>query len=77
LSQLFNILKGDLELSSRWKLSPEAQQVLQEVQQAIFAHQVYEVDPSIDITVYITTPDFHPTGIIGKWNNQWSDPLHI
>ncbi|NWV52070.1 POK19 protein, partial [Daphoenositta chrysoptera] len=77
LSLLFNILKGDPELNSPWKLTPEVQQVLEEVQQAVSAHQVYRVDVSIDITVFITTPDFHPTVIIGQWNIQWPDPLHI
>lgn len=66
LSLLFNILKGDPHLNSPRKLTPEMQQVLEEFQQAISAHQVYQVDPSIDITVFITNPDFHSTGIIGQ-----------
>ncbi|NWW24276.1 POK19 protein, partial [Falcunculus frontatus] len=77
LSPLFNILKGDPELNSPQKLTPKVRRALQEVQQAVSAHQVYRVDPSIDITVFIATPDLHPTGIIGQWNNQWHDPLHI
>ncbi|RMC04059.1 hypothetical protein DUI87_19396 [Hirundo rustica rustica] len=38
---------------------------------------VYRIEPSIDVTVFITTPDLHPTGIIGQWNDDWTDPLHI
>ncbi|NXU46852.1 POK18 protein, partial [Drymodes brunneopygia] len=66
LSPLFNILKGDSDLNSPRTLSPEARRVLSEVQQAVSAHQVYRVDPSTDITVFITAPDLHPTGIIGQ-----------
>ncbi|NXJ18094.1 POK6 protein, partial [Dicrurus megarhynchus] len=77
LFQLFNILKGDPKLNSPRKLTPEARQALEEVQQAVSARQVYRMDPSIDITVFITTPVFHHTGIIGQWNKQWPDPLHI
>ncbi|NXY82569.1 POK18 protein, partial [Alcedo cyanopectus] len=53
LSPLFNILKGDPDLNSPRELTPEARRALQEVQQAISARQVYRVDPSIDITVFI------------------------
>ncbi|RMC20892.1 hypothetical protein DUI87_01745 [Hirundo rustica rustica] len=38
---------------------------------------VYRIEPSIDVTVFITTPDLHPTGIIGQWNDDWTDPLHV
>ncbi|NXO09730.1 POK10 protein, partial [Oriolus oriolus] len=61
LSPLFNILKGDLELTSQRELTPEAEQALEEVQQAISNHQVYRVDLTIDIVVFLVTPDFHPT----------------
>ncbi|RMC04095.1 hypothetical protein DUI87_19432 [Hirundo rustica rustica] len=45
--------------------------------QAVSACRVYRIEPSIDVTVFITTPDLHPTGIIGQWNDDWTDPLHI
>ncbi|KAL2311280.1 hypothetical protein Nmel_002980 [Mimus melanotis] len=77
LSPLFYILKGDSHLDSFGILTPEARQALKEVQQALSTHQVYQVDPSIDITVFITNPGLHPTGIIGQSNDKWSDPFHI
>ncbi|RMC16299.1 hypothetical protein DUI87_08515 [Hirundo rustica rustica] len=77
LSPLFQLLKGDTDLKSPRELTPEAQKVLEEVQQAVSACQVYRIEPSIDVTVFITTPDLHPTGIIGQWNDDWTDPLHI
>ncbi|RMC05473.1 hypothetical protein DUI87_18666 [Hirundo rustica rustica] len=77
LSPLFDLLKGDSDLKSPRTLTPEACQVLEEVQQAVSAHQVYRIDPSVDVTVFITTPDLHPTGIIGKWSDKWSDSLHV
>ncbi|RMC20837.1 hypothetical protein DUI87_01690 [Hirundo rustica rustica] len=77
LSPLFELLKGDTDLKSPRELTPEARKVLEEVQQAILACQVYCIEPSIDVTVFITTPDLHPTGIIGQWNDDWTDPLHV
>ncbi|RMB92856.1 hypothetical protein DUI87_30750 [Hirundo rustica rustica] len=77
LSPLFELLKGDTDLKSPRELSPEAQKVLEEVQQAVSARQVYRIEPSIDVTVFITTPDLHPTGIISQWNDNWTDPLHV
>ncbi|RMC20978.1 hypothetical protein DUI87_01833 [Hirundo rustica rustica] len=61
LSPLFELLKGDTDLKSPRELTPEARKVLEEVQQAVSACQVYRIEPSIDVTVFITTPDLHPT----------------
>ncbi|RMC20644.1 hypothetical protein DUI87_01496 [Hirundo rustica rustica] len=77
LSPLFELLKGDTDLKSPRELTPEARKVLEEVQQAVSACQVYSIEPSIDVTVFITTPDLHPTGIISQWNDDWTDPLHV
>ncbi|RMC19795.1 hypothetical protein DUI87_03360 [Hirundo rustica rustica] len=77
LSPLFELLKGDTDLKSPRELTPEARKAMEEVQQAVSACQVYRIEPSIDVTVFITTPDLHPTGIIGQWNDDWTDPLHI
>ncbi|RMC07189.1 hypothetical protein DUI87_16645 [Hirundo rustica rustica] len=77
LSPLFDLLKGDSDLKSPHTLTPEARQVLEEVQRAVSAHQVYFIDPSIDVTVFITTPVLQPTGIIGQWSDKWSDSLHV
>ncbi|RMB93160.1 hypothetical protein DUI87_30482 [Hirundo rustica rustica] len=77
LSPLFELLKGDTDLKSPRELTPEAHKVLEEVQQAVSACQVYRIEPSIDVTVFITTPDLHPTGIISQWNDDWTDPLHV
>ncbi|RMC20646.1 hypothetical protein DUI87_01498 [Hirundo rustica rustica] len=77
LSPLFELLKGDTDLKSPRELTPEARKVLEEVQQAVSACQVYRIEPSIDVTVFITTPDLHPAGIIGQWNDDWTDPLHV
>ncbi|RMC21102.1 hypothetical protein DUI87_01959 [Hirundo rustica rustica] len=77
LSPLFELFKGDTDLKSPRELTPEARKVLEEVQQAVSACQVYRIEPSIDVTVFITTPDLHPTGIIGQWNDDWTDPLHV
>ncbi|RMB92621.1 hypothetical protein DUI87_30930 [Hirundo rustica rustica] len=61
LSPLFELLKGDTDLKSPRELTPEARKVLEEVQQTVSAWRVYHIEPSIDVTVFITTPDLHPT----------------
>ncbi|RMC21437.1 hypothetical protein DUI87_02303 [Hirundo rustica rustica] len=74
LSPLFELLKGDTDLKSPRELTPEARKVLEEVQQAVSACQVYRIEPSIDVTVFITTPDLHPTGkAIVTWQDgsEW------
>ncbi|TRZ07550.1 hypothetical protein HGM15179_019557 [Zosterops borbonicus] len=38
---------------------------------------VHRIDPSIEVTVFVTTPDLHPTAVIGQWSDKWSDPLHV
>ncbi|RMC20294.1 hypothetical protein DUI87_01141 [Hirundo rustica rustica] len=68
LSPLFELLKGDTDLKSPHELTPEARKVLEEVQQAALARQVYHTEPSIDVTVFITTPDLHPTGFVAEGN---------
>ncbi|RMC18150.1 hypothetical protein DUI87_05031 [Hirundo rustica rustica] len=77
LSSLFELLKGDTDLKSAREFTPEAQKVLEEVQQDVVALQVYCIEPSTDVTVFINTPDLHPIGIIGQWNDDWTDPLHV
>ncbi|RMC03172.1 hypothetical protein DUI87_20366 [Hirundo rustica rustica] len=67
---------GDSDLKSPCTLTSGAHQVLEEVQRAVSARQVYHIDPSVDVTVFITTPDLHPTGIIGQRSDKWSDSLH-
>ncbi|RMB92731.1 hypothetical protein DUI87_30877 [Hirundo rustica rustica] len=77
LSPLFELLKGDTDLKSPCELNPEARKVLEEVQQAVSACQVYRIEPSIDVTVFITTPDLHPTGekardVIAHWRQAFA-----
>ncbi|XP_053860544.1 uncharacterized protein LOC128822762 [Vidua macroura] len=77
MSPLFNLLKGDPDLNSPRKLTPEARQALEEVQQALSARQVYRVDPSIDITVFITCPDSHPTAVAMAFQRFSQMPLNL
>ncbi|RMC20809.1 hypothetical protein DUI87_01661 [Hirundo rustica rustica] len=77
LSPLFELLKRDTDLKSSRELTPEARKVLEEVQQAVSACQVYRIEPSIDVTVFITTPDLHPTGekardVIAHWRQAFA-----
>lgn len=77
ISPLFNILKGDPELTSLRELTPEAELTLEAVEWAIMNRPIYQICTEVCITVFIVSIDLHPTGIIGQWYTQWSDPLHI
>lgn len=77
LAPLFDLSKGDPELTSPRKLTPEAKAGLEIVEQAITNRQVHQICPEVCITVFILIVNFHPTGTIGQWNTHWPDPLPI
>lgn len=77
LALLFDLLKGDPELTSPGKLTPDAKAALETVEQAITNRQVHWICPEVCITIFFIIADSHVTGIIGQWNTQWPDPLHI
>ncbi|RLW01840.1 hypothetical protein DV515_00007754 [Chloebia gouldiae] len=56
LSPVYDLLKRDSDLKSPRTLTPEACQVLEEIQQAVSARQVYRIDLSVDVTVFIRIP---------------------
>lgn len=72
---LFDLLKGDPELTFPRKLTPEAKVTLETVEQAITDRKVHWTCPEVCITVFILIVNFHPTSIIG--NTHWPNPLHI
>lgn len=72
LAPLFNILKGDPELTSSRKLTPEAKSALELVEQATTNRQVYGMCPMVCVMVFVVIVDLHPMGIIGQWDTQWS-----
>lgn len=66
LASLFGLLKGDPELTSPRKFTPEAKAALETVEQAITNRQVHQMFPEVCVTVFILIVNFHPTGIIGQ-----------
>ncbi|NXI47198.1 POK18 protein, partial [Galbula dea] len=77
LAPLFEILKGNPDLTSPRSLTPETLKSIEHVEWAITNTQVCRVEPRTPITLFITVAELHPTGIIGQRNSQWADPLHI
>lgn len=77
LASLFNILKGDPELTSSRKLASEAKPRLELVERAITNRQAYRMCPKVCVVIFIVFVGLHPMGIIGQWDTQWSDSLHI
>ncbi|RMC09557.1 hypothetical protein DUI87_13710 [Hirundo rustica rustica] len=59
------------------RIQPQLLNALHSHELQVAPEKVYRIEPSIDVTVFITTPDLHPTGIIGQWNDDWTDPLHV
>ncbi|TRZ06629.1 hypothetical protein HGM15179_020478 [Zosterops borbonicus] len=52
----------------------ELQRIRPQLIHTLHSHEVHRIDPS---TVFVTTPDLHPTVIIGQWSDKWSDSLHV
>ncbi|NWU89292.1 POK18 protein, partial [Upupa epops] len=70
LAPLFNLL-------SPRQLTPDADKASTLVEEAVYAHQVHRVEKDVMISLCIAIHDNHPVGIIGQWNVQCKDPLHL
>ncbi|NXS06388.1 PO113 protein, partial [Neodrepanis coruscans] len=77
LAPLFDLFKGDPDLLSPRQLTPETNKVLTLVEEAVNACQVHRVETGVPISIYIAIHENHPVGMIGQWNAQWEDPLHL
>ncbi|VFV42340.1 Hypothetical predicted protein, partial [Lynx pardinus] len=62
LAHVFGVLKGNSNLNSSRKLTPEASQELQWDEQKIASSQLTQVDPSLPVSLLILPSPHSPTG---------------
>ncbi|XP_014792703.1 PREDICTED: endogenous retrovirus group K member 18 Pol protein-like [Calidris pugnax] len=77
LSPLFELLKGDANLSSPHSLGPEAIDSLQKVAAAIAHRQAHRWVPELPFYLIILNPARQPHALMFQWDPQKSDPLLI
>ncbi|NXW89339.1 POK18 protein, partial [Alopecoenas beccarii] len=77
LAPLFETLKADPDLTSPWQLSTAAKAALEQVEWALSHRQVYRIDVQTPVTLFVIIAELHPTGILGQWNSDWPNPLHV
>ena len=78
LELLFALLKGDPTLSSSPSLTPEAQEALTQVSQAICHHQAQRIQEGNGINLYVINQPKQPVELLAQWNeDEGKDPLSI
>ncbi|NWI60275.1 POK7 protein, partial [Calyptomena viridis] len=77
LTSFFSLMKGDPDLHSRRVLTLEAEWVLSDIEAVISIRWVYRIELDVAVTLFVILCGLHPTGIIGQWNIEREDPLHI
>ena len=73
LTHLFDVLKGDSNLNSPRKLTPEASQELQWIEQKIASSRLTRIDPSLPVSLLILPSPHSPTGVLCQANRiiEW------
>ncbi|RMB93661.1 hypothetical protein DUI87_29890 [Hirundo rustica rustica] len=69
LAPLFNLLKGGEELSSPRVLTPEAEEALEKVQDAMSKRQAHRIDPELPFKFIIMGKLPHLHGMIFQWKS--------
>jgi len=67
LSPLFTLLKGDSDLLSSRRLTPEAKTVLQKVSDKIATPFASRINVKLPIDLYIIYAFFQPYALLGQW----------
>ncbi|NXS57346.1 POK11 protein, partial [Brachypteracias leptosomus] len=77
LQPLLELLKGDLDISAAQVLTPEAKQVIDEVEHAIMQKHVWRIDLTVSVQVFVLIDNLIPFAMLARWNSDWQDPLHV
>ncbi|NXI52637.1 POK10 protein, partial [Chloroceryle aenea] len=77
LSPLMELLKGDSDICAQRWLTKEAHQVLDEVERAIQNKDVYCLELTELVQVFVLTDHMIPYALLCRWNETWADPLHV
>ncbi|NWH68132.1 POK18 protein, partial [Geococcyx californianus] len=77
LQPLFQLLAGDANLKAPRQTTAEVQQLIADVERRLHSKFVYRIDLDQEIQLITLFDKQIPYAIIGQWNSEWSDPLHI
>ncbi|NXU92365.1 POK18 protein, partial [Xiphorhynchus elegans] len=78
LQPLLDLLQGDSDISAPRTLTPEAKQVVSEVEQATRQKHVWRIDLAESVQVFILNDNnLTPFAMLAQWNSDWQDPLHV
>ncbi|NXL54040.1 POK18 protein, partial [Podilymbus podiceps] len=77
LHPLFQLLKGDPDLTLPRRLTPEAQKALEKVSDALSNRQASRRIENIKIGLYVMLSKFQPYGFLAQWEPKQQDPLII
>ncbi|NXX51892.1 POK18 protein, partial [Tricholaema leucomelas] len=75
LTPLFELLKGDINLSAPRCLTPEAKEALKKNCEAIQSRQAYCWAPELPLFLVILWDDVKSLGLIFQWDLSLKDPL--
>jgi hypothetical protein len=70
LKPVFELLKGDSQLNSLRKLTPEAQQAIKLIEATLQHSFINRIDPSQHLQLIIWGTPTTPTGAIIQWSNN-------
>ncbi|KAJ7428143.1 endogenous retrovirus group K member 18 Pol protein-like protein [Pitangus sulphuratus] len=73
LSPLFDLLKGDADLSSPWSLTLEAEQALQIVEQKISNHKAQRILEGVPVSLVLSLNDKQPLAVLGQFFHNDED----
>lgn len=51
--------------------------VIEDLEQAISKSQVWRIDLTLAVHVFVMIDGMMPFAMIAQWNSDWSDPLHV
>ncbi|NXU92323.1 POK18 protein, partial [Xiphorhynchus elegans] len=77
LQPLLDLLQGDSDISAPRTLTPEAKQVVSEVEQAIRQKHVWRIDLAVSVQAFILIDNLTSFAMLAQWNSDWQDPLHV
>ncbi|NXG47935.1 POK11 protein, partial [Psilopogon haemacephalus] len=77
LSPLFELLKGDTDITGPRSLTPAAKNALEKVTRAIESRQAHHWHHALDLFFIILWDDVKPSGLLFQWDLSLQDPLMI
>ncbi|NWV24583.1 PO113 protein, partial [Origma solitaria] len=77
LAPLFNLLRGDRDLTSPRMLTPETRDAVAKVADALANKKSHRFDPKLPFQLAVLGKMPHPYGLICQWDEGAKDPLLI